>query len=129
MRALIYDDDEDLAQECADALTRRGHKTTTRNGQANFSALVAAFEPDLILLDVLMPEFNGFEALQALARNTRKSDISVIMMSGARDNLLGATTAFCEAHDIRLLGTLPKPFGLKELDGLLDKAGAVRPAS
>lgn len=120
MRALIYDDDEDLAQECAEALARRGFETTaTRKGRTDFSALVAAFEPDLILLDVHMPEFNGFEALQVLAESPRKTATSVIMMSGARDNLLSAGSALCEAHGIRLLGTLSKPFGLSELDGLL----------
>ncbi|PKQ06731.1 MAG: hypothetical protein CVT73_09575 [Alphaproteobacteria bacterium HGW-Alphaproteobacteria-12] len=119
MRALVYDDDEDLAQECAEALERRGFKTRTRNERTDFSSLIAVFEPDLILLDVHMPMFNGFEALQVLAETRRKTEIRVIMMSGARDNLLQAGTSLCEAHDIRLLGTLAKPFTLAELDALL----------
>lgn len=119
MRALIYDDDEDLAQECADALGRRGFESCTRDGRTDFAALIAAFEPDLIILDIHMPEFNGIEALQVLARSPRKARISVIIMSGARDNLLGAGASLCGAHGIRLLGVLPKPFGLSELDGLL----------
>lgn len=119
MRALIYDDDDDLAIECADALRARGFETQTRAGRTDFAHLVGEFEPDLIMLDVHMPEFNGFEALLALSEDPRKSDISVIMMSGARDNLLDAGTSLCGAHDIQLLGTLPKPFGLPDLDKLL----------
>ncbi|MEX0839707.1 MAG: response regulator [Parvibaculum sp.] len=119
MRALIYDDDEDFAQECAEALARRGHETATRAGRVDFAALVAEFVPDLILLDVHMPAFNGIEALQVLAHDPRKTAISVVMMSGARDNLLGAGAALCEAHDIRLLGTLSKPFDLNELERLI----------
>lgn len=126
MRALIYDDDEDLAQECAEALERRGFKTRTRNGRTDFSSLIAVFEPDLIMLDVHMPMFNGFEALQVLADTPRKSEICVIMMSGARDNLLNASTSLCAAHDIRLLGTLAKPFTLAELDGLLASPAMAR---
>ncbi|MEQ8268708.1 MAG: response regulator [Parvibaculum sp.] len=126
MRALIYDDDDDLAQECAEALSRRGYETATRDGRADFPSLLSSFSPNLILLDVHMPEFNGFEALQALARDPRKPDISVIMMSGARDNLLDAGTSLCEAHAIRLLGTLPKPFGLAELDALLAGTALIR---
>lgn len=119
MRALIYDDDDDLSQECADALTRRGYETRTRGGRTDFAILVAEFKPDLIMLDVHMPEFNGFEALLALADEPRKGEISVIMMSGARDNLLEAGASLGGAHDIRLLGTLNKPFTLKEVDTLL----------
>lgn len=124
MRALIYDDDEDFAEECAEMLTRRDYQTETRSGRTDFPALVAEFAPDLILLDVHMPEFNGIEALQALARDPRKTEISIIMMSGARDNLLDAGAALCEAHGLRLLGTLPKPFGLKALDALLSRFAA-----
>ena len=116
MRALIYDDDEDFAQECAEALARRGYKTETRAGRADFAALVADFAPDLILLDVHMPDFNGIEALQVLARDRRKTGIAVVMMSGAQDNLLDAGASLCEAHGIRLLGALPKPIDLALLD-------------
>lgn len=124
MRALIYDDDDDLAAECAEALQTRGFETRTRDGRTDFSLLVGEFEPDLIMLDVHMPEFDGFEALLALAGSPRKADISVIMMSGARDNLLDAGTSLCGAHDIHLLGTLPKPFGLPDLDRLLSRRAA-----
>lgn len=126
MRALVYDDDDELAQECAEALTQRGYETRTRNGRTDFSALVAEFKPDLIMLDVHMPEFNGFEALLALSADPRKKDISVIMMSGARDNLLEAGASLGGAHDIRLLGTLNKPFTVKEMDRLLAGFSAAR---
>ena len=119
MRALVYDDDDELAIECAEALQSRGFETRTREGRTDFAQLVNEFEPDLIMLDVHMPEFNGFEALLALAQNPRKAEISIVMMSGARDNLLDAGASLCGAHDIRLLGTLPKPFGLPDLDRLL----------
>jgi len=126
MRALIYDDDDDLAIECAEALQSRGFETRTRGDCTDFAKLLGEFEPDLILLDVHMPEFNGFEALLALAESPRKADISIIMMSGARDNLLDAGTSLCGAHDIPLLGTLPKPFGLPDIDRLLSRRSAPR---
>lgn len=126
MRALIYDDDDDLARECADALKQRGYETLTRDGRTDFANLIGEFKPDLILLDVHMPEFNGFEALLALSEDPRKDRISVIMMSGARDNLLKAGTSLGDAHAIRLLGTLNKPFTLREVDRLLSGSSGMR---
>ncbi len=126
-RALIYDDDDDLSQECAEALRHRGYETRTREGRADFATLVGEFKPDLIMLDVHMPEFNGFEALLALADNPRKGEISVIMMSGARDNLLDAGASLSVAHDIRLLGTLNKPFTSGDMDQLLSGPALARP--
>lgn len=128
MRALIYDDDDDLAEECAEAMRLRGYETRTRSEGREFGEELASFSPNIILLDVHMPEFNGIEALLALAGTERKADISVIMMSGARDGLLDAGVSLSEAHDIRLLGTLTKPFALQELDRLL-ACGSGRPSS
>ncbi|MBX3445775.1 MAG: response regulator transcription factor [Parvibaculaceae bacterium] len=129
MRALIYDDDEELAQECAEALAQRGYETRTRRGETDFPALIAEFAPDLIMLDVHMPEFNGIEALLVLAEAPRKPVISVIMMSGARDGLLDAGLSLGRAHGVRLLGMLDKPFSFRELDRLLADVPKAPPLS
>lgn len=131
MRAVIFDDDDDLAQECAEALRIRGYETRTRNEERDFAVLLEEFAPDLILLDVHMPDFNGVEALLMLAKSPRKTETAVILMSGAHDGLLETGRALGEAHSIRLLGTLNKPFALQALDRLLQQRHlhAVGPAS
>lgn len=131
MRAVIFDDDDDLAQECAEALRMRGYETRTRNEEPDFAALLEEFAPDLILLDVHMPDFNGVEALLMLAKSPRKTETAVILMSGARDGLLDTGRALGQAHNICLLGTLNKPFALQALDRLLQQRHlhAVAPAS
>lgn len=128
MRAVIFDDDDDLAQECAEALRMRGYETRTRSEKPDFAALLEEFAPDLILLDVHMPDFNGVEALLMLAKSPRKTETAVILMSGARDGLLDTGRALGEAHDIRLLGTLDKPFALQSLDQLLQGFHSNAPA-
>lgn len=129
MRAVIFDDDDDLAQECAEALRMRGYETRTRNEEPDFAVLLEEFAPDLILLDVHMPDFNGVEALLMLAKSARKTETAVILMSGAHDGLLETGRALGEAHNIRLLGTLNKPFALQALDRLLQNLPANAPTS
>lgn len=129
MRAVIYDDDDDLAQECAEALHMRGYETRTRSEEPDFAVLLEEFAPDLILLDVHMPDFNGVEALLMLAKSARKTETAVILMSGAHDGLLETGRALGEAHNIRLLGTLNKPFALQALDRLLQNLPANAPTS
>ena len=129
MRAVIYDDDDDLVQECAEALRMRGYETRTRSEEPDFAVLLEEFAPDLILLDVHMPDFNGVEALLMLAKSARKTETAVILMSGAHDGLLETGRALGEAHNIRLLGTLNKPFALQALDRLLQNLPANAPTS
>ena len=42
--------------------------------------------PDLILLDIMMPEMDGYEVCQKLKANTRTADIPIVFLTGAHDN-------------------------------------------
>jgi len=72
--------------------------------------------PDLILLDIMMPDINGFEALEKLKANTQYAEIPVVFLTGKTD---AATEALGFAKGIS--GFIKKPFTEQELLGCIKK--------
>jgi signal transduction histidine kinase/CheY-like chemotaxis protein len=80
-RALIIDDDEGSRQRLQRMLAILGWKTMqASNGQEGLSRL-AQFRPDLILLDLIMPEMDGFEFVEAMRKNAQWGDIPVLVIT------------------------------------------------
>ena len=117
-RVFICDDDLEFADELASALTRRGFEVRTLAGVDSPVALLSDFKPDTVLLDIYMPPPDGFEILGHVARDPRRDDISLVMMSGSGTALLEMAARFCLAHRIHLAGAFQKPLMLQEIERL-----------
>jgi sigma-B regulation protein RsbU (phosphoserine phosphatase) len=85
-RILIVDDQKVNRDLVAYFLKAGGYKRleTAENGREALEK-VASFKPDLILLDIIMPEMDGFETCQALKANPETSHIPVLFLSGLTD--------------------------------------------
>lgn len=119
-RALIYDDDESFSEECAEALHRQGYCVETRARQADFDAIISEFAPEMLLLDLHIPDFDGIEALRVLKTYDRKNELDVILISAAHPTLIASASALAEAYGIRLRGVLRKPFRLSQLELMIE---------
>jgi len=84
-RILVVDDDTSMLIEIASILNPDYKIYTVKDGM---SALEKAGEvaPDLILLDVVMPDISGFEVLNKLKENESTRDIPVLFITGATDS-------------------------------------------
>jgi adenylate cyclase len=89
---LVVDDNETNRDLLAHHLERQGHAVTLAQDGRQALEMVGAHPYDLVLLDIMMPEVNGYEVLQRLKGNPDWRDIPVIMISG-----LDAWTAGCVA--------------------------------
>src|SRR5262245_57261133 len=78
---LIVDDCEDVAELSAFVLRREGFKVRWAADGAMGLATVAAWHPDLVVLDMMMPNVDGIEFLQRLPTVTREQPL-VIAYSG-----------------------------------------------
>lgn len=115
---LIADDDPDFADTLADSLSRSGRRVVT--AETGISALdqLEKDEIDILLLDMRLPSFDGYDVLRAL----QKQDVSVPVV---------IVTAFPVADDeIKkfdplVSDILHKPFGPRRLVDALNKATAV----
>lgn len=115
---LICDDDAGFSAELAEALTARGYAATAF---LSMSALrTTLLTPTMLVLDICMPEPDGFEILALLARHPRKAQFRIVLVSGWNDRVLGMAATLCRVHDLTLLGTFNKPVSIRALCAVLE---------
>ncbi len=79
---LIVDDVTDNLAVLHDALDESGYTVLVANNGETALEIAAQAEPDVILLDAIMPEMDGFEVCKALKASNKTSHIPVIFMTG-----------------------------------------------
>lgn len=83
---MVVDDDHDTVAILARHLQREGFVAIEANSGAQCLKLVHENEVDVILLDLMMPEMDGFQVVRALKNSPVTADIPIIMIT-ARDDL------------------------------------------
>ena len=106
-RVLVVDDEENVAHLVSSALRFDGFETVTADSGQRALAAVAEHQPDLVVLDVMLPGRDGF-ALLAVVRQT--STAAVLMLT-ARDTLADRLQGLAGGADDYLV----KPFAMAEL--------------
>jgi DNA-binding response OmpR family regulator len=122
-RVLVIDDEPDIRKLLGTLLRRAGHEVAeAENGRTGLRAL-HAFPPDLVLLDVSMPEMDGWQTLE---RIRDLSDVPVLMLTARGDELERVRGLQAGADDY-----VVKPFGRQELlarvQALLRRSGGRSP--
>lgn len=123
---LVVDDNPDSITILQSILTTRGYGVVTAETGADALRLVQAEpRPDLVLLDVMMPEMNGIEVLQKIKETHATSKIPVILVT-AKTHDEDVLSGYQYGADYYIT----KPFTAKQLlygiDLVLGKAGAPR---
>jgi len=104
-KTIFVVDDNDINLSIAEKVLKDQYRVMTMLSAAKMFALIEKIRPDLILLDIEMPEMGGFEALQCLKDNPSQADIPVIFLTGLTD-------ASVEARGFQLgvVDFITKPF-------------------
>ncbi len=86
-RVYVVDDDKDIVEAVSIVLESAGYEVGAQYDDKNVVANVAAFDPDLIILDVMFPEDSGagFEMARALKSDDRTSGRPILMLSAVND--------------------------------------------
>jgi two-component system phosphate regulon response regulator PhoB len=109
-RILVLDDEPDVTELLEYKLEQEGYRVEVLNDPLVFVAKVRDFEPDLMILDIMMPELNGLQLCRIARSDPSMKDIPIIFLSArgeAEDRVKGLETG---ADDY-----LSKPFNAKEL--------------
>ena len=104
-RLLIVDDNEINRDVLARRLGRQGYTTAAAENGRKALEMVQTQKFDLLLLDIMMPELNGYEVLRHLKADVHLRDIPVIMISALDDMASIVRCIKLGAEDY-----LPKPF-------------------
>jgi DNA-binding response OmpR family regulator len=82
---LVVDDDRNAVDILNRLLTKEGFVVQCAHGGREALAAVAAHPIDVILLDVMMPDMDGFQVCEALRKDERTREIPVILLTAKDD--------------------------------------------
>ena len=113
---LIADDDADVRGLVTEILQNAGHRVCAVNDGGQVLAAADRVQPDLIILDWVMPTTTGLEACMELRALSRFTEIPIVFLTG-RDLPLEMGLGFAAGAD----EYLPKPFRPADLRKLVDE--------
>ncbi len=85
-RILIADDNPQNRELIEAYLTGGDYEIAMAEDGQDTIKQVAAFHPDLLLLDIMMPKMSGFEVCQQLKKDEKTADIPVLVITALRDS-------------------------------------------
>jgi putative two-component system response regulator len=110
LKTIFVVDDSDTNLSMAEEALEDEYNVMTVPSGARMLALLEKMTPNLILLDIEMPDMNGFEALEKLKANPLWADIPVIFLTGTINDSIQA-----RGLGLGALGFVNKPFTASEL--------------
>jgi CheY-like chemotaxis protein len=111
---LIYDDDPEILFLCKTILTKKNYRVETLSHCENVINDIAAVNPDVVLMDLWIPEIGGEKAISLLKNNEQTKDIPVIIFSANAE-----IREICAK--IKADGYLAKPFDITVLQNVVAK--------
>jgi len=109
-RVLIVDDSKTVRRVLAKMLSQSGYNVLEAEDGAQAIELATKLRPDLIFMDVIMPNINGFQATRRIKRGATTGNIPIIMMTGNKETAESFWT-----KKIGATSYLTKPFSRQEI--------------
>ena len=110
-KVLVVDDDRDLVELIVDVLERDGRfETRSVNNGFDAGMMVREYRPDLIVLDVMLPDINGREVCQRVRNDSSLDEVKIICISGMVEEDKISELKAAGANDF-----LQKPFDTERL--------------
>ena len=109
-RILVVDDDRNLRKIIQTNLELAGYDVTTAGGGDDAMQILDGMQPDLVVLDVMMPLMDGYEVARRIRRHPSNTHVPIIMLTAkgeVEDKLAG--------FDAGVDDYMTKPFGPQEL--------------
>lgn len=115
-KVLIVDDDELILMALRQKLEKEGMQVYTSTNIYDAYFKVNQSEPDVILLDIVLPDMNGLSFMNMINSNVLNTRIPVILMSSlATDDIIE------KSYEMGASGYITKPFDMNAITGIIRK--------
>lgn len=104
-KILVADDEVSITELIRKSLEREGYQVIVANDGSEALRKIHSEQPDLVILDVVMPVLDGYEVLEAMRAHPETASIPVVMLTAFPSDV-GAVAAFEHEAD----SYLSKPF-------------------
>lgn len=121
---LIIEDEEDAAELFAEMMRVSGFRVLKTSKSAPAISMMAAEKPDVVLLDIMMPEISGLDILRQMRRDPALANIPVIVITAK-----SMPTDIKNGMEAGASTYLTKPVGYLELKEAVERALANNPAA
>jgi len=113
MRFLLVDDDPHVGLAIRHVAEGCGFDVRTTHRAQGFKAAYQEFHPDVVTLDLGIPDGDGIELLRYLADD--HCDAQIVIVSGFDARVIDAAKRLGEARGLKIAGTISKPMRLAQL--------------
>jgi len=117
MKILVIDDELELLGAIENILQKNGHEVDSASGVKEAKSKISDISYDLVICDIMLPHWGGFDVVDAIKENPLKQNIPVIVITGMDREILDSTLTYADV-------CLSKPFTGKEL---LDAVNSLAP--
>lgn len=115
-RILLVDDEPDIVETVSFMLQSRNYQVSVASGGKEGLEKAQNEHPDLLLLDIMMPDIDGYDVCMKLKGDEKTKDIPIIMLTAK-----GESEAVLKSHSLGADDYVVKPFSLPTLLSKLKK--------
>ena len=126
-KILVVDDDADIVELLSYVLKNAGFAIGTAFNGIEALKKVRSLSPDLVLLDLMLPEMDGFAVCETLRRRAETATLPIILLTAVSGELGRLSGLECGANDYIIKPFSPKLL-VSKVETLLNKQDSPSPA-
>jgi two-component system alkaline phosphatase synthesis response regulator PhoP len=114
-RILVVDDEPDFSMIVKKNLEKEGFEVELAYDGAEGLAKVKENPPDAIVLDVMMPEVDGYQVCSKLKKDTQYSDIPIILLTAVASHVTSTRYSHYDGMNMEADDYMPKPASAEQI--------------
>lgn len=85
-RVLVVDDEPEITEIVETFLSEAGYQVSVENSSRNAAAKARQFRPDVVILDIMMPDIDGYQICHELKQDPHLANVPIIFLTGKDRN-------------------------------------------